>query len=266
MRNKRLIIIFSCLVAVTLLVLLSSVVFTVRSTNTRCLNHAFSDDALDQKIIANTGIPKGKSIFFINEDEVIANIEKAVPDVKVINIERKFPDRVTVHYVKLFDYYEVASGGFYYSLTHEGRVISKQDAPKSPEQKIRVVYKSAALPKEGGYIYDGIKKQILSGIVSAFERLDLQSEKATARFDFVDIETETDSIYIGLSGINNLIKIEDASDLSTLFGKIQLGFSVVIAPEFDRTMATEGKYAGRYRMAYVISPTSAMNPYSDYDA
>lgn len=246
------------------MVLLSSIIFTVRNINTRCLNHAYSDTKLDEKIIDNMGLQKGKSIFFIKEGELIANVEKNVPDVKVINIERKFPDRLTVHYVKLFDYYEVAAGGFYYSLTHDGRVIAESPEPKDASQKIRVVVKSADKPAEGSYIYDGIKKEILSGIVSSLERLDLKGEKATARFDFIDLEAETDCLYIGLNGINNLIKIEDVSDLSTLHDKIRLGFSIIISPEFDRAPAAEGKYAGLYRMVYVISPTSAMNPYSDY--
>ncbi|MCL2676030.1 MAG: FtsQ-type POTRA domain-containing protein [Firmicutes bacterium] len=263
MRNKRLIIIFSVLVAVTLMVLLSSVIFTVRSTTTRCLNHAFSDPALDQRIIDSMDLEKikGKSIFFIKENELIANIEKVVPEVSVVNIERKFPDRLTVHYVKLFDYYEIAVGGFYYSLTHEGRVIDEEPrlAPKPDDQRIRIVYSGTA-PEFGGYIYDGVKRQIISEIVSALERLDLAEEKAAARFDFIDIEAGKDCIYIGLAGGNNLIKIEGASDIGSLFGKIQLGYTTVIDPFFDRAKGQDG----RYRMAYVLSSKSAMDPYSDY--
>lgn len=258
MRNRRLIIIFSILVSITLFVLLGSIIFTVKTINTRCLNYAYSDSEIENQILDNTGIPNGQSIFFISEEEVINNIHKNVPRVKVINIERKFPNRITIHFVQLFDYFEVESGGYYYTLTHEGRITSELILPQPAEQKITIVTKANNRLNIGDYLYNDHKKEILTEIVSSLERLDLAEQNATTTFDFIDIETKENCLYIGISGYKNLIKIADIYDMETLFDKIRLGYSTFISPAFDRMPNDKGQY----RMVYVVSPKYASNPYN----
>lgn len=258
MRNRRLITIFSILLGITLFVLLGSIIFSVKTVNTRCLNYAYSDEEIEVQILENTNIPKGQSIIFVSEEKIINSIQENVPNVKVINIERKFPNRITIHFIKLFDYFEVYSGGHYYTLTHEGRVTKKLDTPQPKDKKITIVSKSSDRLSVGDYLYADSKRQILSEIVSCLERLDLAEQKATTRFDFIDIETNDGCLYLGISGSKNLIKIADIFDVDTLFDKIRLGYSTYISPAFDRMP----NQMGQYRMVYVVSPNYASNPYN----
>ena len=46
------------------------------------------DAAESEKIIAASGIIKGKSIFSLSESKMVRNIENEIHDVKVVNIER----------------------------------------------------------------------------------------------------------------------------------------------------------------------------------
>lgn len=101
MRNKRLIVFFCILAFVTLFIVLGSVVFSVQSVYAYCYN---ADDAeLDAKVASRevNGIAKGKSIFMLNEDNVIKSVESNLGDVVVKNVERKFPNRVYINYVKV---------------------------------------------------------------------------------------------------------------------------------------------------------------------
>lgn len=58
------------------------------------------DAAESEKIIAASGIIKGKSIFSLSESKMVRNIENEIHDVKVVNIERRFPNKVVIHVSK----------------------------------------------------------------------------------------------------------------------------------------------------------------------
>ena len=104
MRNKKLIILLCILFVVTLLVVLSSVLFTVQDVYGYCYND--DDETFDIEIakFETNGLSRGKSIFFVNEEEVISAVESKYPDVNVINVERKFPNIIYINYVKIFPY------------------------------------------------------------------------------------------------------------------------------------------------------------------
>ena len=50
-----------------------------------------------QQIIDASGIKTNKNILFISESEATANIQSKYPQIKVINIERKFPSEVIIY-------------------------------------------------------------------------------------------------------------------------------------------------------------------------
>ena len=90
MRNKKLIVLFSILAFLTLLVVLSSVIFSVQNVYASCYNA--EDEAFDEIVASNeiNGITKGKSIFLLNESKAIEKIESNLSDVKVVN-RKKIP-------------------------------------------------------------------------------------------------------------------------------------------------------------------------------
>ncbi|MDE6967052.1 MAG: FtsQ-type POTRA domain-containing protein, partial [Clostridia bacterium] len=94
--NKRLIIIFVCLALFVLTLVVGAVVFTVNDVD--ILLNSQENVAFDKaKILNISGIKKGQSVFTINSDKASANIEKQFPELKVIKIERSFPNKVRIH-------------------------------------------------------------------------------------------------------------------------------------------------------------------------
>lgn len=94
--NKRLIIIFVCLCVIVLTVILGAVVFTIKDI--QVLTAGEEAESFDKaKIVSDSNIELNSSIFALSASTATANIEKANPYVKVINIERKFPSKVVIN-------------------------------------------------------------------------------------------------------------------------------------------------------------------------
>lgn len=120
MRKKKLFILFAVLLAVTLLVIFNSVVFSVQHVNVYCANREVSEYRDEVKRAHK--IKRGSSIFTLNEKKIKKRIQSNVPHVRVLNIERKFPNRVYINYIEVLSYLKVARGGKTYYLGNDLRV------------------------------------------------------------------------------------------------------------------------------------------------
>ena len=79
------------------MIIFNSVVFTVKKVSAVIINA--QDASLCRKIEDSAQVTP-QSIFFLNENEIINNVSRSVPEVKVVKIERKFPDRLIIHTYK----------------------------------------------------------------------------------------------------------------------------------------------------------------------
>lgn len=94
------IILFSILAFVMVLIVLNSFVFSIQEVRADCLNSL--NNELCDRVIAASDIKLNKNILFLSENKAVENINSQMPEeVRVINIERKFPDKVWIHFVKL---------------------------------------------------------------------------------------------------------------------------------------------------------------------
>ncbi len=125
MRNKKLIILFSVLLAITLLVVFNSVLFSVQHVDVYCANMEKSQYEAD--VLNSHKIRRGSSIFFVNKAKVTARVEKAVPGIRVLNIEKKFPNRIYINYIEVPAYVKVTSGSKTYYLGNDMRVMRIED-------------------------------------------------------------------------------------------------------------------------------------------
>ena len=114
MRNKKLIILFSVLLGITLLVVFNSVLFSVQHVNAYCYNQEQS--VYQEQVLKAHKIKRGKSIFLVNKKKVIDNVHSAVPQVRVVNVEKKFPNRIWINYVEETEYLQVSQGTKTYYL------------------------------------------------------------------------------------------------------------------------------------------------------
>jgi len=134
-KNKRLIIIFSVVCGLTFLIILSSAVFSIQDVSAYCVNVKDDDPILaelDEKVLKDHGIRFGGSIFMLNEKKTVENLNQklatAVPpvtNIEVRAIERAFPNRVIIHYIKFEPYFYVAEGGQAYFYAFGGAILIK---------------------------------------------------------------------------------------------------------------------------------------------
>lgn len=221
MRNKKLIIIFSVICALTLLVVFNSVVFSVQHIDVYCYNA--EDLELEQRVAGGSGLKKGRSIFTVNEERIAAEVERNVSEARVRNIERKFPNRVCINYVKVYEYLEVMRDQKYYLLGSDGKIMRVADVAADSAGIIEL-RSSAPLSgtATGEFLFTGEPLRIVTEMLSTLEMLGYHRE-VVEMVDFIDIRKEG-VIYIRMdAGVT--IKVIGTDGI---FDKLRMGWSIFI--------------------------------------
>ena len=175
--NKRLVIIFVSIAIVISMFVLGAVFFTVKDVV--IVVHDDEQISFDKTEILNTsGIKMGTSIFAVDEDKASENIEKKYPTLKVIKIERVFPNKVRIELIERVGILTLKIEGVedYLILDRELKVIAVENYEyvmsnnlvpiKGYEYKISEGKKSDDLIGEfiskNNYIYKSIEDIVLS--------------------------------------------------------------------------------------------------------
>ena len=231
MRNKRLIILFSILLSIAIIVIFGSIIFSVSTITTFGYNINVYDEgqALSREILDAANI-QGRSIFLLNDDRIIAEIEEAVPQIQVVNIERLFPNRVKINFVKMYNYFRVYRDGNYYSLRSSGRITNINEeadrnfidifADRNPFLNLSV----------GDYMFNRTTSDFLMQVVHSFEALGVGESAASNLIEFVNISYSQNNVYIGMRG-GGIIRIIGRENF---LHKLQLGLSVFISESLGR--------------------------------
>lgn len=204
MRKTRLIIIFSVLAFTALVVLLGSVIFSVKEVTVLCVNA--DDTALETKV-ENFVDMKG-SIFFLNERNHTEKIETAFPDVIVNTIERVFPSSVRIEIIKKYKCAYIEIEGSYYVLDDSARVIAVYDSVPDDVIKTEIdktsISKSKITQKVIGKDFKtdkGIAETMLKELFSAMFRLeDYSVHEITALYKNIVCETEEKELILYTQG------------------------------------------------------------------
>lgn len=94
--NKRLIIIFVCMVIFVLTLVVGAVVFSVSDVNILFLKDENTEQFDKAKIFEVSGIKKGQSVFTIDAEKTSEKIEKQFPELKVVGVTRDFPNKIRI--------------------------------------------------------------------------------------------------------------------------------------------------------------------------
>lgn len=234
MRNKKLIVIFCILMFIALIVILDSVIFSVEKVTAYCHNdidNVVEEDgtSLSQKVITAANVKKGRSIFLLNKDEIAENVENALANVKVINIEKKIPNRITIHYATIKPTFNVKFNGGYYICSNEGIVLEICD-----EKRVGLIDLIADVGDDltEGQMLDCQNLQSIVAIMDALDRLGYDSDNSEERIlllsliKFIDVTVHNEIIYIGTSS-DIKIKILGISP-DSIFKKIHYGLSLYV--------------------------------------
>ena len=193
MRNKRLLIIFGILLSLTLLIAIGSAIFSIRTVNAFCTN--VKDEELCAEVVKEMDKIIGKSVFTLNEDKLIKRVEDRVGGIKVVNIERLFPNRVNIHFVKLYDYFEVMYEDNFYISGIDGKVLKKQ-AESCGDSVIRVVLGLNEAPEVGGTFKTANRFDALQDMINMLELLDFRETDAPALISTIDLDRSDLAIYV----------------------------------------------------------------------
>ena len=93
--SKKIVIIFACLLLVLLPTILLSAVFIVRNIDVVGIGDEFVFD--QEKIVGDSLLTTGSSIFVLSEKHATHNIELHNPEIEVVHIERIFPNKVVIN-------------------------------------------------------------------------------------------------------------------------------------------------------------------------
>lgn len=140
MKGKKTIVLFLILCFLTVLIVVGSVLFSVNTIVGYCYNSEDADLKQSVEDAAHAKLSIGDNIFLIHESEIIDSIESAIANVKVINIERKFPSSVYVNYIKLEEYFTVFYENTYMNVSNDCKILSKSDVPSS-DKRIGLLFK-----------------------------------------------------------------------------------------------------------------------------
>ncbi|MCL2061945.1 MAG: hypothetical protein FWH03_04900 [Firmicutes bacterium] len=167
-KNKKLLIIFAAVAAITVLIIVNSVVFSVQHVNAYSIKGSYPD--LDKAIEENHGIRIGSSIFVLNEQKASARLkqnllDKGIANVDILYFERKFPNRVAVTYERLYEYFYVPHAGQAYLFAcKNGTLLSS--APLSSVPAI------AELRLQGTLQSTQLAAKFASSVASDAEKVD----------------------------------------------------------------------------------------------
>lgn len=265
MRNKKLIALFIILGSLTVLAILSSVIFSIQKITGYCYN----DD--DTQLISmiedteNNGIKKGKSIFFLNEGNVIKKIEEN-PDfanVKVINIERKFPNRVYINFIKIYPFIAYEYDGTIYFASNDLVILDTKPAGTAYEGYIRLVADIQPSGTEKGkrlFDVDSDVYLIVNGVITSIQRLDYND--AISMIEFIDMR----ATYKGFTYVKMRtgVYFKIYSGLSNLFEKVRLAMSVYASDDGMRSVGLFRIYDAKDSASSILATYSEqLEP--DYD-
>lgn len=143
MKNARLIIILSVFVIITTIIVLCSTVFTLSTVDLAWLSTTkVLSGKTNSEIIDSGKFKTGESIFLINKEEYINNLESSNPYLRVINLEIKFPNKLKVSVAEREELYALkvvnensASGYSYVFLDYDLKVLKITDNQVVPNQQ-----------------------------------------------------------------------------------------------------------------------------------
>lgn len=183
MKSKRIIIIFSILLFLSLAVVLSSILFKIDSVE---VVYA-SDPVLNVEksdVESSLAQYKGTSIFFLNAKKIANKLESEVANLKVIKIDRLFPKKIRITVQERIEVYCFQIGEDYVYTDYNCKVLRIEDSK-------REIYDS----KYGQTVDIKADEELISGYRKG-EILEFFNYGATKFLAELYLKTTDDSIFL----------------------------------------------------------------------
>ncbi len=198
MRNKKLIVLFAVVMVLVLSVVTCGATFLVRNVDAYGYYENAQSDIYDKNVVSASGIKKNSSIFFLDETAVKNRVEKAYPNIGVVNIKRSFPDRVTINYVLYEKLFQYKNGDRYYRCYSSGRI--GETAAQSAGGYVTVIPKGVTSTEIGDYFQskNGSDRQYIDAFVKFMRRKGMIDLQIIQNVKFIDLSRDG-YVYIRMS-------------------------------------------------------------------
>lgn len=238
MKNKRLVVILSVLAFVTVLIVLSSTVFTLQKVS---INWMTTKDELvgiaDDSISDN--VSTGVNIFLVNKEDITKTLEKKFPYLRVVGIETKFPNKIVVHSAERESLFAVkvndGNDNYYYMIIDEkGKVLKKTTSSifagaELGAKPIKVSFEGVGVDSNDYIVGENIKDESVKSLLTRLSYTMRESghTPTTSKGIFNEIKIvyaggEKEVNFVTRNGM--IISLKDAETLTT--EKLLLGLSV----------------------------------------
>lgn len=188
MRNTKLIVLLSVVAALVIAIVACGATFLVRHVD--AYGYFENSDEYDARVVEAAAIKHNSSIFFVDEQKIKTRVEGAYANIGVVNVERKFPDRVQINYRVYGNSFQYKRGDAYYQCYASGRIGSTSAMPVGGY--FTVVPKYATSDKTGEYFQsaDGYDRYIISSLTEYMYSTGLNDRQIAERISFVDLSRD----------------------------------------------------------------------------
>ena len=228
MKSKKLIVIFSILVFLTVLVVLSSTIFTLQNVSINWMTTKYKLLTIDDEQLTSD-ITLGKSIFLVDKEEITSNLEKKYPYLRVVGVETKFPNKIVIHSAEREVLFAVKKSDDNYALLDEfGKVLENNKSFDSLTQgtstlsstPIKVEFQSLAL-KEEDFVNGEIVKvshieKMITRLAYSFKESNYSPTTSKGVFQNIDILSDSQHETVNITTRRGIIiKLKDAEEYTT---------------------------------------------------
>ncbi len=186
--HKRLWVILAVIASAVVLAVVLGTLFSIGGVDVNSTNDITLSAEQKTEIIALSEIKRGKNIFSIDEAIAIDNIELNQPSLKVISIERKFPNKVVIYVTGRTGVFCCKTAdGEYAILDREMKVISMSDVKdNSLTELVGLQDETLTLGHELDY-----RNGLLLKMVKGAERCSFINERFSTFFVKTEVKEDT---------------------------------------------------------------------------
>lgn len=238
MKNKRLVVLLSVLAFLTVLIVLSSTVFTLQKVSISWLTT--KDEMIGIKDTSITSmVQTGSSIFLVDKEDITSDLEKNFPYLRVVGIETKFPNKIVIHSAERESLFAISmddgnNAKYYMVLDEKGKVLKKTNSSifageELGAKPIKVTFINANVNSNDYIVGEEVKDNSVKDLLTrlSYTMREAGHTPTTSKGVFTDISIENNGNKKEINFITRngmVISLKDAEHLTT--DKLLLGLTV----------------------------------------
>lgn len=226
MKNKRLAIFLIILTFLTVFVVLSSAIFSLKFVEINYMSNVDVLTGQQSQIIESGNFRYGENVFFSSKSNYTKNLEKSNPYLRVINIETKFPNKLVINAVERKECYVIKLSNNKYAVTDEYmKVLKLLDVYKNTANngiEIKNTDISAQNVAEGDFF--ALENDYFKALFNSFREW---------RISYDEVKEKIESIQLNFNKIGQLlismrsgVKIVIENSINQISDKINYAFSI----------------------------------------